>query len=922
MPCLLYNNRSGCVTIKQKKKKKVVKAENPLILEGSSSNKIVGAWSQTISCGIDSFDYISLSSALPQNYTINPINPKNSVEYEDIDNRYNFFFGGVGNLGNVAGSITGYYRKAQKDSINNPTFKGYFISIGGSGATLQGWTTFINLIWNNDNEITNLLNACKCRNIVGIDWDVEPSGELTLGIVSKIKDISKQIKTINNGFKIMFSILVGQPIMWGPLITEPDSSHYDYLTLMVYNGGMFTDDNIEHNGGCTWKEWAKMYLTNGRSDDYKPKCMGNIKPPQLKNIDPSKIIIGLRFDDAYNFPANREIYIEARKLIDEYDGAGVFFWEIGLGGSDLHDYSRLNKILNNTNDQQYNRPELNNALCKYDSSCPICKCTSKDTCIASYCGITTLETHPESTGTSERESISYIPTNDDCQKLCFEKNPSKYPICTNGACVDSSLYSPFPDDVSCQTKYLKTPYTGIYGNSICSSPIAPPTPAPGPSDGVYVLHKVVKDESCNSIRDKYKVPLNNIFRIKYQNVLQKEIKPILSLDDECGLWPDDILLISTCPVHTVVKGDNCETIQKTYTVPLEQILIARYRGVNQTEIKPITTDQCVNKKGEGLLWIGDILIICGGSSGGTTGNTTCKCYPCGSTAPGFWSSGKCSPSNDGCSAVNGTSSDGCYTTCSADCDCGSTKCSGTDNTPTPATTPAPTPKVDLWKCSFATGNPKCIISTDPDSWMSESKCHDICQDVTPTPAPGPGPATTPTPAPTAPPTPAPTAPTAPPTPAPTAPPTPAPTAPPTTAPPTPAPTPPPTPAPTAPPTPAPTAPTTPAPTAPTGSCSALWGQCGGRNWSGPKCCEESSCIYQGAWYSQCRPDDSSTPAPTTTTPAPTAPTPTPAPTPPHASSCIDYNGDQCNHCLATNNVCYKQSKDWCSLYDNYIWCPE
>jgi hypothetical protein len=57
-------------------------------------------------------------------------------------------------------------------------------------------------------------------------------------------------------------------------------------------------------------------------------------------------------------------------------------------------------------------------------------------------------------------------------------------------------------------------------------------------------------------------------------------------------------------------------------------------------------------------------------------------------------------------------------------------------TPTP---PAPTPKVDLWKCSFATGNPKCIISTDPDSWMSESKCHDICQDVTPTPAPAPTP---------------------------------------------------------------------------------------------------------------------------------------------------------------------------------------
>jgi len=46
--------------------------------------------------------------------------------------------------------------------------------------------------------------------------------------------------------------------------------------------------------------------------------------------------------------------------------------------------------------------------------------------------------------------------------------------------------------------------------------------------------------------------------------------------------------------------------------------------------------------------------------------------------------------------------------------------------------------------------------------------------------------------------------------------------------------------------------TTPTPTpAPTGSCSALWGQCGGSGWNGPTCCSQGTCQAQNQWYSQC-----------------------------------------------------------------------
>jgi len=39
-----------------------------------------------------------------------------------------------------------------------------------------------------------------------------------------------------------------------------------------------------------------------------------------------------------------------------------------------------------------------------------------------------------------------------------------------------------------------------------------------------------------------------------------------------------------------------------------------------------------------------------------------------------------------------------------------------------------------------------------------------------------------------------------------------------------------------------------------GTCSAAFGQCGGKNWNGPTCCESGcECRSEGEWYSQCAP---------------------------------------------------------------------
>ncbi|KAK4032709.1 carbohydrate esterase [Parachaetomium inaequale] len=53
-----------------------------------------------------------------------------------------------------------------------------------------------------------------------------------------------------------------------------------------------------------------------------------------------------------------------------------------------------------------------------------------------------------------------------------------------------------------------------------------------------------------------------------------------------------------------------------------------------------------------------------------------------------------------------------------------------------------------------------------------------------------------------------------------------------------------------------TTPSTPTPTGGNtgsggGSCSSLWGQCGGQGWAGPTCCSQGTCKAANQWYSQC-----------------------------------------------------------------------
>lgn len=100
-------------------------------------------------------------------------------------------------------------------------------------------------------------------------------------------------------------------------------------------------------------------------------------------------------------------------------------------------------------------------------------------------------------------------------------------------------------------------------------------------------------------------------------------------------------------------------------------------------------------------------------------------------------------------------------------------------------------------------------------------------------------------------------------------------------------------------------PITPSPTPAPIACSALWGQCGGKDWSGHTCCEAgSACIVSNPWYSQCLARPSPIPEPT---PLPTA-APTQSPTAlPSSSTPSPTTKPPSGPCKA---FCGENSKDW------------
>merc|ERR1711870_131886 len=88
-------------------------------------------------------------------------------------------------------------------------------------------------------------------------------------------------------------------------------------------------------------------------------------------------------------------------------------------------------------------------------------------------------------------------------------------------------------------------------------------------------------------------------------------------------------------------------------------------------------------------------------------------------------------------------------------------------------------------------------------------------------------------------------------------------------------------------------------------CRSQWGHCG----SGADYCNAQSLWKAGGCTAASASTTSSASAAESTSAA--ASTSAATSSAPVSSECIDVQGNSCSHCMATNNVCYAETKSWC-----------
>jgi hypothetical protein len=230
---------------------------------------------------------ISLSSALPQFYT------------KDVAK----FFGN---------NILGKYH------ANLSAHVPHLISVGGSNATRAGWTSFLGRVATAPRDF---LAECDRRGLAGIDFDLEGT---TAAHLAGIRAFVAGLKAARPAFIVQYTILLGSPQTWAPLL----DTDYDYLALMLYNGGMYSAKGT--GAGCDWDGWLELILSRGRAGCAKPliePAAQYAKAARLHLVDPAKVL-PIVITDTWKKSARFDPAMRGRldALVAKYGAAGSMLW--------------------------------------------------------------------------------------------------------------------------------------------------------------------------------------------------------------------------------------------------------------------------------------------------------------------------------------------------------------------------------------------------------------------------------------------------------------------------------------------------------------------------------------------------------------------------------------------------------------------
>lgn len=374
-----------------------VSRRNKYIEHFNATKAFVGAWASNIECG-NSLKYVALASALPQ-------------DWSNTDTNLEKFFSTYID-GNYSTGLSNGYTK-------------YLISIGGSNATPQGW---INFLSNPIDTATKLKTGLHDRGLAGIDFDLEnvPTNKADLETYNtNMSALVGQLKLDNPNIIIMYTIFLGSPNNFSSLIHK---NQMDYVTLMLYNGGMYTASGS--GAGCNWDQWAELFLSQCKTCPCKPlsiDCSSYCSQiGDLPNYT-NKIVLALITDTTGNKITGPELE-KAMNLCYKYSAAGIFFWV--LPGW-VNKCTQKDICLNNLNIMRNYNPTINNYFDIPSTSCPsICPITIPGCCPNMNNGCQACGGNCIATPCAKR---LYHLTDNDCT-ACLNVDGSNIWACANRLC--------------------------------------------------------------------------------------------------------------------------------------------------------------------------------------------------------------------------------------------------------------------------------------------------------------------------------------------------------------------------------------------------------------------------------------------------------------------------------------------------------
>ena len=162
-----------------------------------------------------------------------------------------------------------------------------------------------------------IADLCSYIGLTGVGWDLE-------GFDSRYKNTVYQVCRLlqtKYNLSVMLTILLGDHTSWDYLISKRPAC-YDYVTLMLYNGGMYQGSKSEGGACPQWEGWAETFLKQCPSTN-PPTCTG--KTFCQKTGGAHKVLLGVITDTASTV-CDTTCAQRAQALIHTYGGGGIMNW--------------------------------------------------------------------------------------------------------------------------------------------------------------------------------------------------------------------------------------------------------------------------------------------------------------------------------------------------------------------------------------------------------------------------------------------------------------------------------------------------------------------------------------------------------------------------------------------------------------------